>query len=126
MSVSTPDIIRKLREDHELKQSALAKQLGVVQQTYSNYEKGHSAIPLEYLVKLASFYQVSTDYLLGLTSLEKPAADMDKLYAQGKTLGEVTSVLVTLSPGRRRQLLDYLSYLIAKQKEDIQKQKIKK
>ena len=126
MSVPTPDILRKLREDHELKQSALAKQLGVVQQTYSNYEKGHSAIPLEYLVKLASFYQVSTDYLLGLTSLEKPAADMDKLYAQGKTLGEVTSVLVTLSPGRRRQLLDYLSYLIAKQKEDIQKQKIKK
>ncbi|MBR5319612.1 MAG: helix-turn-helix transcriptional regulator [Peptococcaceae bacterium] len=125
MSVPTPDILRKLREDHELKQDSLAKQLGVVQQTYSNYEKGHSAIPLEYLVKLASFYQVSTDYLLGLTPLEKPAADMGKPYAQGKTLGEVTSALVTLSPQRRRQLLDYLSYLVARQKEDVQKQKIK-
>ena len=41
MSVPTPDILRKLREDHELKQDSLAKQLGVVQQTYSNYEKGH-------------------------------------------------------------------------------------
>ena len=125
MSVPTPDIIRTLRENHELKQKDLAKQLGVVQQTYSNYEKGHSAIPLEYIVELALFYEVSTDYLLGLTTLEKPAADMDKPYAQGKTLGEVLSAQVMLSPERRRQMLDYLGYLLTRQKEDAQKQKIK-
>ncbi len=125
MSGPTPDIIRKLREDHELKQDALAKYLGVVQQTYSNYEKGHSSLSIEYLAKLAAFYQVSADYLLGLTTFEKPAENMEKPYIQGKTLGEVLSTLLTLSPERRRQLMDYLSYLVSKQKEDNKKQKIK-
>lgn len=125
MSLPTPDILRQLREDHELKQKDLAEHLGIVQQTYSNYEQGTSAIPLEYLVKLALLYQVSTDYLLGLTTFEKPVTDMDTPYAHGKTLGKVTSALLTLTPERRIQMLDYLSYLMTRQKEDIKKQKIK-
>ncbi len=125
MSVPTPEILRKLRDYHELKQDAVAKYLGVAQQTYSNYEKGYSAISLNYLAKIADFYQVSADYLLGLTTFEKPAAEMDKIYAQGKTFGEVTSAMLQLSPERRKQLMDYLSYLVVREKEDNMKQKIK-
>ena len=55
MSGRTPEIIRNLREDHEYKQETIAKYLGVVQQTYSNYEKGHTSLPLDYLVKLTKF-----------------------------------------------------------------------
>lgn len=120
----TPEIIRKLREDRELKQDALAKYLGVVQQTYSNYEKGHSSLSLDYLAKLAEFYQVSADYLLGLTTFEKRAESLEKPYVPGKTLGEVSSALLLLSPERRRQLIDYLGYLVSKQKEDSTKQKL--
>ncbi len=124
MSGRTPEIIRNLREDHEYKQETIAKYLGVVQQTYSNYEKGHTSLPLDYLVKLTKFYNVSADFLLGLTTFQKPSSEMEKIYAQGKTLGEVASALVTLSADKRRMLLDFLGYLLAKQKEDQQKQKL--
>lgn len=124
MSERTPKIIRDLREKHEYKQEIIAKHLGVVQQTYSNYEKGHTSLPLDYLVKLAKFYGVSANYLLGLTSFQKPFSEMEKIYAQNKTLGEVSSALLTLSADRRKMLLDYLGYLLAKQKEDQLKQKL--
>ena len=124
ISGRTPEIIRNLREDHEYKQETIAKYLGVVQQTYSNYEKGHTSLPLDYLVKLTKFYNVSADFLLGLTTFQKPSSEMEKIYAQGKTLGEVASALVTLSADKRRMLLDFLGYLLAKQKEDQQKQKL--
>ena len=123
MSERTPEIIRNLREDHELKQDTIAKHLGVVQQTYSNYEKGHTSLPLDYLVKLAKFYNVSSDFLLGLTTFQKPSTEMDKIYVQGKTLGEIASALSTLSTEKRKMLLDFLSYLLARQKEEQQKQK---
>ena len=124
MSGRTPEMIRNLREDQEYKQETIAKYLGVVQQTYSNYEKGHTSLPLDYLVKLTKFYNVSADFLLGLTTFQKPSSEMEKIYAQGKTLGEVASALVTLSADKRRMLLDFLGYLLAKQKEDQQKQKL--
>ena len=124
MSGRTPEIIRNLRENHEYKQETIAKYLGVVQQTYSNYEKGHTSLPLDYLVKLTKFYNVSADFLLGLTTFQKPSSEMEKIYVQGKTLGEIASALVTLSADKRKMLLDFLGYLLAKQKEDQQKQKL--
>lgn len=124
MSGRTPEIIRNLRENHEYKQETIAKYLGVVQRTYSNYEKGHTSLPLDYLVKLTKFYNVSADFLLGLTTFQKPSSEMEKIYAQGKTLGEIASALVTLSADKRKMLLDFLGYLLAKQKEDQQKQKL--
>ena len=57
--------IRELREDHDIKQVTLAKYLGVGQATYSDYENGKINIPIEVLIKLANFYQVSLDYLVG-------------------------------------------------------------
>ena len=56
--------LRDLREDHDLKQEEVAKLLGIQQTVYSRYERGHQTIPLEHLVKLAEFYQVSVDALL--------------------------------------------------------------
>ena len=60
------EIIRELREDHDLKQSDLAKVLGTTQQVYSRYENGINEIPIRHIIKLCRFYQVSADYLLGL------------------------------------------------------------
>ena len=118
------ELIRDLREDHDLKQKTIAEYLDVSQQTYSNYEKGHTSLPQEYLCKLADFYGVSTDFLLGRTTLQQPAEEMEKIFAQGKTVGEVTSALLTLSSEKRKILLDFLGYLMLKQKEDQQKQKL--
>ena len=56
--------LRDLREDRDLKQTDIAELLGIQQTGYSRYERGHQTIPLEHLVKLAEFYQVSVDALL--------------------------------------------------------------
>ena len=58
--------LKDLREDRDLTQSEVAKLLFITQQQYSLYEKGYRDIPTSALVKLAEFYNVSTDYILGL------------------------------------------------------------
>ena len=63
--------IRDLREDRDLKQKHLAEMLNCSQQVYSNYELGQRDIPTDVLIRLSRFYQVSTDYILGLTKNPK-------------------------------------------------------
>jgi len=60
--------IRDLREDKDLNQQDLAKLLNVSQATYSRYESGTLDIPTSALIKLADYYHVSVDYLLGRTN----------------------------------------------------------
>ena len=57
--------IRDLREDRDLKQEYLASVLGIKQTTYSKYELGKILIPIDMLIKIADFHQVSLDYLVG-------------------------------------------------------------
>lgn len=64
--------LRDLREDGDLKQIELAQYLHVRQSTYSQYENGQRQLPIEVLVKLAYYYDTSTDYLLGITDEKKP------------------------------------------------------
>ena len=59
--------IRDLREDRDLTQKKVAEFLGMSQTGYSKYETGENDIPTAVLIKLADFYQTSTDYLLGRT-----------------------------------------------------------
>ena len=61
-----------MREDRDIKQSTLAKYLGVHQTTYSSYEIGKLSLTADVLVKLAKYYNTSVDYLLGLTDDTKP------------------------------------------------------
>ena len=57
--------IKNLREDRDLKQETLAEMLGVRQTTYSKYELGKINVPVEMLIKIADFYDVTLDYLVG-------------------------------------------------------------
>lgn len=59
--------IRNLREDTDMTQTDMAKNLFISQRTYSYYESGGHDIPTEVLVRLADFYDVSVDYLLNRT-----------------------------------------------------------
>ncbi|MDE7310853.1 MAG: helix-turn-helix domain-containing protein [Eubacterium sp.] len=63
--------IRNLREDNDKKQIELANYLNVKQTTYSKYELGKINIPIEIFIKLADYYDVSVDYLLGRTKEKK-------------------------------------------------------
>ncbi len=59
--------IRDLREDSDLTQKELAKALNCSQQVYSNYELGQRDIPTDVLIRLSAFYNVSVDYILGIS-----------------------------------------------------------
>lgn len=59
--------IRNLREDRDLTQREIAAYLNCSQRVYSNYELGQRDIPTDILIRLSDFYNVSVDYLLGLT-----------------------------------------------------------
>ncbi len=58
--------IRGLREDHDLKQEAVADYLGITRQQYSLYETGRRSFSVEHLTKLCQYFHVSADYILGL------------------------------------------------------------
>lgn len=59
--------LKDLREDNDLKQKDIAEYLHIKQNTYSQYENGQRQLPIDILIKLAKYYNVSTDYLLGLS-----------------------------------------------------------
>ncbi len=63
--------IRDLREDHDKTQVEVADFLGMKQPQYYRYENGLRDIPSDILIKLADFYDVSVDYILGRTDNSK-------------------------------------------------------
>ena len=60
--------IKDLREDKEMKQAEIANLLQISQQYYSNYERGLQEIPFHFVIELAKYYNVSLDYIAGLTN----------------------------------------------------------
>ena len=66
--------IYDLREDRDYTQKKVAEYLGMHPNVYRRYEKGTRNFPLEAIIKLADFYGVSTDYLLGRTDDPTPPA----------------------------------------------------
>ncbi len=64
--------IRSLRIDGGYTQKQIAEYLHIRQNTYSQYEIGVLNYPIDVLLKLADFYGVSVDYLLGRTSVKTP------------------------------------------------------
>lgn len=64
--------LRDLREDKDLTQKEVADLLHMSQTGYSQYEIGKNDVPTDILIKLALFYNTSTDYILELTDVKKP------------------------------------------------------
>ena len=70
--MSYTERIRALREDCDKTQSEIAQLLKVGQKTYSDYELGKTRIPGDSLIMLAKLYNVSMDYICGVSSARKP------------------------------------------------------
>lgn len=62
--------MRDLREDNDKTQQEIAEILNTSQTMYARYERGANELPIHHLIALANYYNVSTDYLLGIT--DKP------------------------------------------------------
>lgn len=104
-------LIRDLREDHDLTQREVAAYLGVSQQTYSNYENGVREIPTNTVVALAKFYQVSTDYLLNSGSIYLGSTSLDSAYLEDTTLHDVMYDIQNLNEDARKELLRFIKFL---------------
>ncbi len=59
--------LKELREDLDIKQKDIAEYLHIKQNTYSQYENEQRQLPIDVLIKLAKYYNVSTDYILGIS-----------------------------------------------------------
>lgn len=105
-------IIRDLREDRDLKQKTIAEYLGVSQQTYSNYENGRRDIPLWAVLKLSTYYKVSTDYLLGTDCGYLGSPNLSRKYLGDVTMHDVLFRIQKLNAGKRRELLRYIKFLV--------------
>ena len=68
MSNQTQNRIKELRKQARLSQQTLADQIGVFRNTISNWETGYSQISLENAKKVAEYFEVTIDYLLGSES----------------------------------------------------------
>ena len=64
--------LRDMRVDHDKTQSDIAKVLGTVRGQYLKYENGQQELPMHHFVTLARYYNVSLDYLAGLTDTPRP------------------------------------------------------
>ena len=63
--------IEDLRIDHDYTQQYVATQLNLSREVYRRYEKGFRTIPVDYLIELSKLYNVSVDYILGLSDRKK-------------------------------------------------------
>lgn len=63
--------LKDLREDHDLTQKQLVEILNMHKTTYTNYEQGLREIPFDLIIRLAKLYNVSIDYIAGLTNIPK-------------------------------------------------------
>ena len=64
--------MRNLRQDNDLSQKKVADMLGIAQTTYSQYELEKRPMHIDYLIALCKFYNVSADYMLGLSNRKNP------------------------------------------------------
>ena len=110
------EIIRGLREDRDYKQTDIAEILGIKQQYYSKYETGEYEFPVRHLLTLAKFYNVSMDYLVGLTSYTGHFEALDTVLSGDVTVGTLVSDILKLDKEGQISVVEYVAFLKNKQK----------
>lgn len=92
MNTDFPRIITLLRKEKGVNQKSAAESLGVSQSLLSHYEKGKRECGLDFVVKCANYYGVSSDYLLGLSAERNGAKISVDEIPDGELLGTGKSV----------------------------------
>ncbi len=111
------DQLKKLRESRNLTKKQVADSIDVTERAYITYEYGQRDISTETLNKLADFYGVTTDYLLGREPTPNPFADLN---LSEDDEAEVIAKYMSLPPEIRACMLDVLVQLgeAAKKRSD--------
>ncbi len=112
--------VKALRASCQYKQEYVAMVLGISQQTYSLYELNKLPFPSRHIIELAKLYHVSTDYILGAKKEIAYSISPDAAYDGNITYGNVLDTLLSLSTDKRRNALNYLTFLLTKYPPDNQ------
>ena len=112
------DRLKNLREKHNFKQINVASCLGITQQNYSRYESGKREIPIRHLPALAKLYNVSVEYILGLSMTENDLTSLSNCVYNGKTLKDIIDDINSLSSENISSLLIYIEFLKYKQNSE--------
>jgi transcriptional regulator with XRE-family HTH domain len=115
--------LKKLREEKGLKQSELASILGIGRTTLSHYELNNREPDLDILNKIADFFNVSVDFLLGRTSIRNRIEDITYIMKNGnvETLKEMTEAFVNsiIQMGKKEGLMNDTTELKSEDVEEI-------
>ena len=76
MPVRYNERLKKLRTENHLTQQKVASVLGVAPRTYSDYETGQRRLSIEGMVLLAKFYDVSLNFLAGISNIRSPYPEL--------------------------------------------------
>ena len=105
------ELLAKLRKEQGVLQKDIAAYLGVTVATISNYEKGVHSPDYETLVKLADYFNVSTDYLLQRTDYKAGINILNKQLVTDYTVSDLLNTLMQLDQHSMESLLDYYELL---------------
>lgn len=105
--------LKELRLSAKKTQKELATFLGVDRTTYTKYETGASEPTFETLSRLATYYQVSIEYLMGLSVSEKEVSTVQTV--DTKELQQLKELVNQLTPEQQQELLKYGRYLASQQ-----------
>ena len=96
--------LKELREIRKMSQAELADILNVAQQTVASWERGKSSPNYELLQRIADYFHVSTDYILGREEKRAPFAALP-------VVGNIIKMLAALSPQKQEQAASYIAFL---------------
>lgn len=103
------EILTELREDKGLTQRELAKEFHVSGSTISAYEIGKRPPSIEMLIAYAEYFDVTTDYLLGLTQSADSLSSFADEFVPGKTVGMVMHEMKKLRPEQKEAIIVVLN-----------------
>ena len=99
------EILVELRDERGLTQMELARELNTSNSTISAYESGSRMPPADMLIKMSQFFDVTTDYLLGLTKSRVPPSLMNREIYDGVSVYEFIKAVSGLLPDQKRAVM---------------------
>lgn len=111
------EVLAELRQDRSLLQRDIAKIANVSISTVSNYETGAHFPDIETIVKLADFFGVSIDYLLGRTNFRLKYDVFNKPIIDNLSAADLMNTILTLDEKNFSSLIEYLELLKLRSKQ---------
>lgn len=108
------DMMRQLRENKKLTKKQVADGIGISERAYITYEYGERAVSTDTLCKLADFYGVSTDYLLGREPKNETIKQLSAEFAMSETEQKLLNNYLNLDDNEKAMFNDYVDKVAAK------------